>query len=76
MHTNMQQPVRLLLYKDNAPIDNLVLDSLRKRLYWTGESGGEYFIASFNVERGLSSYKRVFRTRNKLLSLAFHDDER
>ena len=73
-HTHTMEP--LLVYRDEAAINNLVLDAPRSRLYWTGEAEDVSFIASLNMDKGPSSYKKIFQTSKSILSLTLHSSGR
>ncbi|XP_052818952.1 low-density lipoprotein receptor-related protein 4-like isoform X2 [Mya arenaria] len=70
--TSLHNIEPVLVYRDEGPISGLQLDSFRGRLYWVGELGSDWFIATLNLEKGLQSYRRILKLPHEISTLALH----
>ena len=66
----------VLVYRDEGVISGLQLDRDGKRLYWVGQEGEDWFIASLSLDKGLHSYRRILKVPHRILAMALHPSGR
>ncbi|XP_053401221.1 uncharacterized protein LOC123549544 [Mercenaria mercenaria] len=71
-HLHQIEPI--LVYKQDDPLQEMIFDPRRQRLYWSSkfENSLGYYISSLNMKRGLDSLQTLFSYHRTMKSLSLH----